>query len=179
MVFRIIFAVCSALFSLSCTSHQEIFNSTPTDLRSLSEVEISGTYENKCDSPRTENKRFLWDRLIATQTFRNVNHDYSDSSLVFIRRINEKTLYASLIEQGDTLESIELKGKNEYEYFRVKRKLLLIPIPLFCFIHKERRVLVGIDDDNQLVIKDGGHYYVWIGMHGGSNWITESKYKLH
>ena len=78
---------------------------------------------------------------------------------------------------GDTVQTVKLKGRNKENYFLVNRKILLVPIPILFYLHKEKRILIGRNKSEKLIIKEGQYVYAWMGFHGQNQWLSEYRYQ--
>ena len=97
--------------------------------------------------------------------------------LVGITKLNNEKLTVSLIHNGKILDEIVLTGEIEDDYFSVKRKYFLIPIPALL-IHKETKNLLCNSPNGALVIMHGyksGGWILFMAANGGG--ISNHQFK--
>ena len=184
---KLFYILIFSILVFSCTSTKKIYKETNGGLKKLDSAQISGVYQNKLhnriDSKNTrrglgyDDPNSLWYKLNKGFMFKIKPREYNDSCLVILKEVNKRTLSASLVNKGDTLKTIKLKGRRKEKYFLVNRKILLIPIPFIFYLHREKRILIGITENNNLSIKEGEFVFVWIGFSGDNEWISEFHYK--
>jgi len=87
---------------------------------------------------------------------------------VKIDLINDTKLKVSLIENDMELKSMEFEGKIIDEYFSIKKKLLLIPIPFFT-LHRERQTIIGNNDKSDLILTRGYYNAAWFVVMAADN----------
>ena len=67
----------------------------------------------------------------------------------------------SLIENDSITKSMIFKGKIVDDYFSINKKFLLIPIPALLF-HKERKTIIGIKKNGNLILTRGYKNAGWV-----------------
>ncbi len=92
----------------------------------------------------------LWEVLYSCKTLKDDSLRLLTGSFVNLNFDGKKKLIVSLIDSGKVIKQIELKAKTYKQNLAVKRKLLLIPIPIFFYIRNERKVLLATNTDNSL-----------------------------
>src|SRR5688572_11257331 len=125
-----------SIFS-SCISSKKMKEQNLDPVDQFDENELIGVYSNKDSSILT-----LWEILYRSYSFKPYpRSEMAKDYLVGITKLNNEKLTASLIHNGKILDEIVLTGEIEDDYFSVKRKYFLIPIPALL-IHKETKNLL-------------------------------------
>lgn len=155
------------LFLSSCVSTYDLLESHATDVIRFSTDDLSGNYVNSEDSIR----RTLWATLYSSRSLRPDKTTIPDNAIINLHFESDKKLIAKAIVNDTVLNRVELKGKRKGDYFSIKRKLLVIPIPAF-WIHQETKVVLGKTQNGDVVVKYGDFNAGWIlimaggGLHG-------------
>jgi hypothetical protein len=93
-----------------------------------------------------------------------------ENSFVKIEVIDDTTVKATLIENDMPSKHMEFRGKIVDNYFSIKKKLLVIPIPAL-FILRERKAIMGTNKEGNLIItranKNGAWFLVMAADSGG------------
>jgi hypothetical protein len=153
-IFRLLFII---LLS-SCITTKGLINNSKITPIEFTKGNIEGTYTNK-------NK--LWNRLSNFNIYTTSENDSIANTFVKLELIDRTKLKATLIKRDSILENKIFEGKIVDNYFSVKRDLYLLPIPFFYF-RDESKIIIGINDKNNLVIngrRDDG--YVFLIFFGG------------
>ncbi len=157
----------SLLFLSSCVSTYDLMDSHATDVARFSTTELNGNYVNSEDSIR----RTLWATLYSSWSLRQDNITIPDNAIINLHFESDKKLVATAIVNDTVLNRVELKGERKGDYFSIKRKLFVIPIPAF-WIHQETKVVLGKTQNGDVVVKYGDFNAGWIlimaagGLHG-------------
>ena len=72
-----------------------------------------------------------------------------------IIQLSNKKIEISYFNDNKLIISKILKGKFKDGFFVVKRKIRPIGVPLIFYTYKERRIMIGLDEDDKLIIKTG------------------------
>ncbi|MDH4473790.1 MAG: hypothetical protein QE487_14390 [Fluviicola sp.] len=136
---------------------------------------INGEYTNQ--SPSDTLRRTLWEILYDSYSFQDDTNKQIKPSTTISLTLNQKSLVV-LAKNGDQIiGELELKGKIKGDYFCANRKLFLIPIPFIFFRHRERRLVLGVTSENQLMVNHGIIEYVWVIMAGGYDFNSTERYE--
>lgn len=149
------------VFYNGCISTSKLYNQTPSVLDSYNISTINGNYIN------FNNNNSLWDIISSNQKVQSKKHSLTDSAIVSFTHLSNRIIEAKLHDQSKLIDSILIKGSMKENYFSVKRKFLLIPIPLICYIHKETKLLMGKNHHDSIIIKKGDIQFFWIIRSGG------------
>lgn len=112
---------------------------------------ISGSYELE-DIRYNEN---LYEVLKSNTSF-DFEKAKINSGAVNIKMIDSTNILISLIMDDIKIDSFELKGEmTEFGFLTQRLKKIYPFLPIFFYIHWERRLLLGIDTDNRLLLSIG------------------------
>jgi hypothetical protein len=75
-----------------------------------------------------------------------------------LNQLSDKRLMVSYTDETGVRESKTLKGKFENGFFTVRRKFRPIGVPIIWYSYQERRILIGLEDNN-LIIKTGRYEF--------------------
>ncbi|MES2555430.1 MAG: hypothetical protein V4604_04720 [Bacteroidota bacterium] len=163
----------SLLFS--CIGSRELMRETPDNQDLISVHAVNGDYINQ--SPTDTLRPALWDVLYQSYSFQEDTSKLVTDNAIINLTLNQKSLIV-LAKVGDTIVSeFELKGKIKGDYFCANRKLFLIPIPFLFFRHRERRVVLAVTSENQLIVNHGTEEFLWVIMAGGYNFNSSDQYE--
>ncbi len=153
-----------SMLVVSCISSRELMHETPANQDLISVNAINGNYANQSV---TDTSSTLWYVLYDSFSFREdtAKHVTRNSSIHLT--LNQKSLIV-LAKEGDRIVGeLELKGKIKGDYFCANRNLFLVPIPFLFFCHRERRVVIAVTSENQLIVNQGLEEFLWVIMAGG------------
>lgn len=153
-----------SMLVVSCISSRELMHETPANQDLISVNAINGNYANQSV---TDTSSTLWYVLYDSFSFREdtAKHVTRNSSIHLT--LNQKSLIV-LAKEGDRIVGeLELKGKIKGDYFCANRNLFLVPIPFLFFRHRERRVVIAVTSENQLIVNQGLEEFLWVIMAGG------------
>lgn len=141
----------------------------PSDFKKFG---INGYYNNSLEDS-TNIK--LWTTLKESSSF---EWGTIKKSIVKLELIDNKKLNISLMNEGKVLEEFYLNGKIKGDYFSVDKNLTFIPFFPIYYIHKESKIILGNDNDGNLIVVRGiigeGHILI---MGGGFRRINSTKYE--
>jgi hypothetical protein len=165
----------SLLLFVSCISTNKLKDLPPDVVNGLPFDSISGNYVNSdCDSGISK----LWTKLYSSHSFKRDTTKITEDTYINLGFIDSTTLRVQAIEENVVLNSFELYGKLSENYFSVDRKILFLPFPFIYFRHSERKILLGVGNDGNLVVKYGAVESLWIFiMAGGYEGITAYEYE--
>ena len=137
---------------------------------------FNGNYVNKADSNTVG---YLFSDLHPENIFRKNKKYPSKQAIINLKFDGKKTLTVTTIDNNAIFREVKLKlkGKIKGNYFSVRRKLLLIPIPMLFYIHQENKILLGNDKNGNLILKSGFSNTIFILIIGGDNGISQSQFK--
>lgn len=121
----------------------------------------------------------LWNILADNKTFHGDTSQVNENSYVKLELTSETKLRASLIENDTLLKTMNFKGKVVDDYFSIKKKLILIPIPALVW-YRERKTIIGNDKNRNLILtraKKNGAWILFMAADGGgiTSYEFESK----
>jgi len=151
------------LFTYGCVSTSHIKEIKPINISGFSLENINGNYRNAEDS---SNWVHLWNLMNEYYPYRK--DTISKNAIINISFNNNGKLFVTAIEDNIIIDRIELKTEIEGDYLSVKRKFFLIPIPFFL-IHKESKILIGLNETKYLIVKSGAMNDGWILFFAGGN----------
>ncbi len=158
-IMKFIFRLLFILLMSSCITTKGLINKSKITPIEFTKGNIEGTYANKS---------MLWNKLSNFNVYRTSENDSVENTFVKLELIDKTKLKATLIKKDSILENRVFEGKIIDNYFSVKRDLYLLPIP-FLYIRDESKIIIGINNKNNLVIngmRDDG--YVFLIFFGGS-----------
>ena len=169
----ILVCVCLCACLCGCVSTKKVRNQS-LEVAKFDITNFNGNYANKAD---TNSVGYLFNDLHPENIFRK-NKEYPNKQAIINLKFDDKrTLTVTTIDNNAILSEIKLKGKIKGNYFSVRRKLLLIPIPMLFYIHQENKILLGNDKNGNLILKSGFSNTVFILIIGGNNGISQSQFK--
>lgn len=135
---------------------------------------INGIYQNRIGNSNTVG---LWNILADNKTFKGDTTPVTINSVVKIELLSDTELKASLIENESITKYMLFSGKITGNYFSIKKKLIVIPIPAL-FFHRERKTILGTYKNGNLNVtrgyKNGAWFLFMAGDYGGiSNYQFE------
>ncbi|OIQ22365.1 hypothetical protein [Lacinutrix sp. MedPE-SW] len=135
---------------------------------------INGVYRNKIGD---NGKTGLWNILADNKTFKGDTTAATKNSFVKVELISNTELKASLIENDSITKSMLFDGEIVDNYFSIKKKMILVPIPAL-FFHRERKTILGNNKNGNLNLtrgyKNGAWFIFMAGDYGGiSNYEFE------
>ncbi len=161
------------LFLSSCISTYDLMESHATDIERFSISDLNGNYANSGD----DNYNTLWNTLTNFKSSKKDTVDIPEKAVINLRFESEGELVMTVLEKDRILKEVVVKGKMKGDYFSIKRKLFLIPVPLF-FIQHETKVVLGQGQSGGLIVKyanwDGAWVLIFAG--GGFRGFHENKY---
>lgn len=165
-------AIITLIFT-SCISTNKLMNLPSNTIKNVSFEYFNSNYSNK----DIENSlQTLWELLYECKTLKNDTTKITDNTYINIS-FNKNILTVKAINDTSVLNSFELEEKIVDNYFSVKRKLILVPIPFIYFRHSERKVLLGIGLNGNLIVKNGVEENLWILMAGGYSGESSNEYE--
>ena len=162
-----------------CVSTKQVRNQS-LEVAKFDIEKFNGDYVNKADFA----KDFYANEPLFRQLFSGTlmdrypkNIHITDSTIVNFYFDNKKTLIITATERGKILYKKKLRGKVKGNYFSVRRKLFLVPIPCIYF-HDETKILLGNDKNGNLILKlgDSGGFWLFI-MAASTEYISQSQFK--
>lgn len=165
-----------SLLLVSCISSRELIRETPANQDMISVNAINGEYTNQ--SPSDTLMPTLWKLLHDSYSFQDDTNKQIGPNSTISLTLNQRSLVV-LAKDGDSIiGELELKGKIKGDYFCANRNLFLIPIPFLFFRQRERRLVMGVTSENQLLVNHGLIEFAWvIMMAGGSDYVATERYE--
>lgn len=143
---------------------------------------INGFFENRPKETSHEDEGEDLKKLLFTPFHKyryNEKRNYFGS--IEIHNISNSKIKISYIDENNFVSTRILKGKVHNGFFLVKRKLKAIGIPGIFFIYRERRIMLGINDEGDLIVKTGkydfGNVFLFTG--GGINVVRYTYPKVN
>ncbi len=134
----------------SCYTAQSLHKAVQKQDREIVSTDIKGIYE-LTDSRYDAN---LYNLLKSNTSF-----DYKkrmvDNAKAKIALIDSTAIYISLVKDGLEIESFELKGEITAYGFLTHRLKKIYPFWPIFYIHWENRILLGLDNQNHLLLSYG------------------------
>ena len=153
-----------SMLVVSCISSRELMHETPVNQDLISVNAINGNYTNQSV---TDTSSTLWYVLYDSFSFQDDTAKHITRNSTIHLTLNQKSLIV-LAKEGDRIVGeLELKGKIKGDYFCANRNLFLVPIPFLFFRHRERRVVIAVTSDNELIVNQGLEEFLWVIMAGG------------
>ena len=152
------------LFLSSCISTYDLMESYPSDIARFSVSGLNGNYSNSGDDEYND----LWSTLSNFKTSKKDTVVVPKDAMINLHFENDQRLIMTAYEDKKIVKQTIVKGKLMGDYFSVRRKLFLIPIPLF-FIHQEAKVIFGQGQRDNLIVKYGKENGAWILIFAGGS----------
>lgn len=163
---RIVFFVACLSLLFGCIGSRELMRVTPANQDLISVHAINGNFSNQS---LTDTSATLWYLLYDSYSFHEDTTIRISNSATINLTLNQKSLIV-LAKEGDSIVGeFELKGKIKGDYFCANRNLFLIPIPFLFFRHRERRLVMGVTSENQLIVNHGMIEFGWVIIMAGGN----------
>jgi hypothetical protein len=159
-----------------CIATRNIKKENSVPMTEFSKTNFDGIYSNKIENLHFE-KFGLWNLLIRSYSSKADTIITDNNMLVKLKMANENLVNVQLIRNDSTISEFNLRGKIDGEYFSVKRKYFLLPIPALL-LHFETKNLIGNSKDGNLVIMHGHYREAWILiMAGGAGGISQNQFR--
>lgn len=160
----------------SCIVTRNMKKKNDSNMVSFSKESIDGLYSNKIEGEKWINFG-LWDILYRSSRTKLDSFVDADTSYnVKLELVNENLLNVKLIKDTIVYNEFNLKGKIDKEYFSVKRKYFLLPIPMLLF-HFETKNLIGNSINGDLIVMHGTKREGWVlFMAGGGGGISKNRF---
>lgn len=145
------------------------------DLISYSKSRIEGTYLNIIEGH--DYKDFgLWNMLARSYDNNLDTVSTTNEMTVRLQFTDSDILNVSLLKNNTVLKEFELKGKVDEEYFSIKRKYLLVPIP-FLTIYSDTKNMLAITVNGNLNLLHANKHILWLIMAGGGGGIGSYEFQ--
>lgn len=155
----VICSICS-----SCYTAQSLHKKVKKQDREIVSTDIIGLYE------LTDNR---YDANLYNLLKSNTSFDYEkrvvDNGKVKIALIDSTAIYVSLLKDGFEIESFELKGEITANGFLTHRLKKIYPFWPIYYIHWENRILLGLDNQNHLLLSYGSQSSGMILFYGAGS----------
>ncbi len=159
------------LLSEGCISERDLLRKREINMTAFKNDSLNHGYSNNSDL----NNYNLWTNLYECKTFKkDTTNQVSITSIILNLKQNQLTVTA--MNYDKPINQILLKGKLKKDYLIIKRNLFLIPIPFLYFRHREKRVLISNDVNNNLILLSGSEDFLWILFAGGYNSVSFNRY---
>lgn len=129
---------------------------------------MNGFFENRPKEALHENEGEELKKLLFTP-FKKYGYNEKRNYLgsIEIHSISNSKIKVSCTDENNFISTRILKGEIHNGFFLVKRKLKAIGIPGIVYIYRERRIMLGINDEGDLIVKTGeydfGNVFLFIG----------------
>lgn len=157
----------SCISLTSCFSTNKLISKSESKSIEFSIKKLNGSYSNQIEN---NEKVGLWNILADNKSFKGDWNKVVENSYVKFEMNSETELKVSLIENDSIIKKMELKGKIVNDYFSIKKKFLLIPVPAFLFL-RERKTIIANDAKGNLILtrgyKNGAWFLVMASDFGG------------
>ncbi|MCC6281249.1 MAG: hypothetical protein IT262_11645 [Saprospiraceae bacterium] len=163
----------------SCLSMKEMDAVPPMSLPGKDIKQLNGTYENwPVYIPGNERGDDLHKLLFKPYYTYLWAGERNHAGKVGIEVQNDNRLKITYFGDNNLIETRTLKGKYNNGFFIVKRKVRALGIPFLYFSYHERRTMLGINEQQELVVKTGkSDFGNLLILTGGSNEILRYNYK--
>ena len=159
-----------------CMTSKKIKEKNLNKMADIYKSTIDGTYSNKIEGGKWETFG-LWNLLIRSYNKKVDTVEVNNNMLVRLDMVSPDRLSVSLIDNHQVLSEFQLQGKIDDEYFSVKRKYFILPIP-FLYLRFEAKNMIGTTTDGSLIIMHGYKREGWLLiMAAGSGGISENKFQ--
>jgi hypothetical protein len=154
---RLLTTLLSALVLVSCSvSKNKLVKMRTSTISDFSIASLNGYYKNDNNfyietidtlrgGPPT-----LWNVLYACKTLKEDTALICSNCLVSLQFDGSRKLTVILVDNEKAVRQIELKAKVYKNNLAIKRRLFLVPIPLFFYVRHERKVLLANNSDKSL-----------------------------
>lgn len=160
----------------SCITSEKLKRENPYELLDFSISNLEGTYSNKIEGGSCEGFG-LWNLLIRSYNKSADSVNVNNEMFVKLKMISADSLNVKLIDNNSTISEFTVKGKIDSEYFSIKKKYFLLPIPLI-YLRFETKNMLGNASDRDLVLMHGYKREGWILIFaGGGGGISENKFR--
>jgi hypothetical protein len=149
---NILALICVCINLFSCYSTKQILEKTTYETIPFKTSDKKLSYCNDIDSTRTT----VWQLLRETQI---ISSTIPDGDVVKISFDEPGYVKARLYFNEEQVDSLEIKGKIKDSIFSANRKMICVPIVVINYID-ERKLLIGLDQNDHLILKKGTYYYV-------------------
>jgi hypothetical protein len=106
------------------------------------------------------NDTTLHDRLFDLIATNTKYVPFLDSLTIDVNFISSRKCIVSGHYNSKQFFKRKLKGEIKGNYFYVKPKFLLFPIP-FCYLHRMKRTRIGKTKNNDLIVDQAVHMWFW------------------
>lgn len=160
----------------SCVSEKEIL--TKIDSKNFkNNVEIQNDYLNKnINNNLNKNLIQILNYHHDPKIFKNY-YSYSDSTIVNITFNGVNSLNISYKDTSNNIVNFNIKVKNKGNYLTFRRKVTLIPIPLFFTYYWNEKTIIYLDNENNLNLISGQTQFICIFIAGGDRTVYENKFE--
>ncbi len=157
---------------ISCVTESNLIEIKKFNTIKFSTDRFNANYSNQ-DSTSWR----LWETLYECYSFKISKIPVPYNAIINLSLKKDNILHVSAYDGNIMIDEIDLKGKPKENYFSIKRKLRLIPIPFF-WIHNETKVILGNDQERNLIVNvgelNGGWILIMAG--GGSKIFSSNRY---
>jgi hypothetical protein len=158
-----ILAIIFLLLLNSCITTSDLIKQKQIEPAKFSLSDFNGDYLNDCDT--SEHGINLWSLLLDCKTFKNDDSKLHRGAIVNLN-FSKNLLVATVSENGEIRNEIELKAKLKGDYISIKRNLHLIPIPFIWYRHQEAKAVLSKTKDGKLMINYFRSQFAWTLMAG-------------
>jgi len=175
--FSLRFGLAVFLISLffSCVTEKRLVNGMDPG-KTASIERISNTYSNSKSAISHENLAEVLKQLHRTTAFERIPFPMKAATDVKLELEGENRLRVTLLDSISPLGEFVLKVKKKDSYLSIKRKMLFIPVPMLFTIYKNRKGLLYVNSDGNLVVLEGRSRFVMILMAAGDKSIVSSEF---
>ena len=152
------------LIAFGCSSNQDLLKTWEPETKFYKGCNLNGKYLNNVDSNN------LWTILTSANSFKESKLVLPVTSWTQLELLNDSLLKATLVNEDSVIDSILLRGKVGENYFSVVQNNKLIPLPPFYWRKRNYKLLIGTNDNNNLLITSlevNEGYIFLVGASGG------------
>lgn len=160
----------------SCVTEKRLVNRIDPG-KTASIEQIANTYSNNKSSVSHENLAEVLKQLHRTTAFERMPFPLKATTDVKLELEGGNRLRVTLLDSVSQLDEFILKVKKKGSYLSLKRKLFLVPVPILFTVYKNRKALLYVNSDGNLVILEGRSRFVMVMFLGaGDKSIISSEF---
>lgn len=164
------------LFLSSCISNKKILKNTSSECKEFSIDELNGNYAVSYVGSDSESDPNLWRILYNCAPLKKDTVYITQDVTINLQYDGVKTLSVTAQIGDNIISSFDYKCKLHNNYISVRRKVHIVPIPFF-FIYEESKILLGLHENGNLLVKSGYDQFLWVVMVGGQSGVSEYEFR--
>lgn len=159
IIWSIIFQSCLSMKDMNTAKTNSIIRENQNNLNGIYSNSPNGILNNEAE----DLKKLLLNPFYVYAW--EEEKDYKGE--IKITQISDKKIKVTYFKDDKLVKTKTLKGKFKNGFFIVKRKLRPIGIPFVFYTYKERRIMIGSDKEDNLIVKTGRYDFGMILFFGG------------